>query len=224
MNAAVVSIIMAIRNSERFIRDALDSIAAQTFGAYEVIVVDGASTDNGFAIARTYPNAVCIPQKGEGLAGAWNSGIAAARAPFIAFLDSDDLWMPDTLAAHLAAFDREPEVEYAFGRTEFFLDYGQSLPRGFRPALLCGSHLVPMCGSSMIRRATVDCMGPFDERMQIASDIAWLARLRKAHITRALNKVMLKKRLHAGSLGQSTSWGVFKSELLQIARQRSAEQ
>jgi glycosyltransferase involved in cell wall biosynthesis len=219
-----VSVVMAIKNSERFIRDALESIAAQTFDKYELIVVDGGSTDHGPMIAQAYPKTICIQQQaGKGLAHAWNSGIAASRAPFVAFLDSDDLWMPDTLAAQLAAFGHDPGVEYVFGRTEFFLDQDQALPTGFRPELLGASHLVPMTGSSLIRRAVVDRMGPFDETLRIASDIAWFAALRKAK-SHALDKILLRKRLHAGSLGQSIPWPIFKSELLQIARQRAAEQ
>jgi len=145
------------------------------------------------------------------------------RGAFIAFLSSDDLWMPDTLAAQLAAFCRDPEVEYVFGRTEFFIDPGQTLPPGFRPELLRASHLVPMTGSSLIRRAVVDRMGPFDEGLRIASDIAWFAALRNASMSCGLDKILLRKRLHAGSLGQSIPWPIFKSELLQIAKQRAAE-
>ena len=224
MTRPAVSVIVAIRNAERYLRDALDSIVAQTWSDYEVIVVDGASTDNGPAIARSYPKASVIPQGRVGLANAWNLGIATARAPFIAFLDGDDAWTPDTLATHLATFDAEPAVELVHGRTEFFVQAGQPLPRGFRPDLLRTSHPAPMTGSSMIRRAAVDRMGPFDEDMRIAFDIGWLSRLRKTSVTRAVDKVFLRKRLHADSVGQTTPWAVFRSELLEVVRRSAAEQ
>jgi hypothetical protein len=76
----------------------------------------------------------------------------------------------------------------------------------------------------LIRRAAVDRLGPFDETLSIASDIAWLMNLRKMCVTRALNKILLKKRLHAASLGQSIPWKIFKSELLHIAHARTAEE
>jgi glycosyltransferase involved in cell wall biosynthesis len=219
-----VSIIVAMRNSAAHVRAALDSIAAQSVADYEVIVVDGASVDDGPAIARSYPRTVCLQQPGSGLANAWNCGIVAARAPFIAFLDSDDLWTPAVLETHLATFGRESAVEHVCGRTEFFLEPGQQLPRGFRPELLQGSHLALMTGSSMIRRAAVERLGPFDEGMRIAFDIAWLMRLRKTSIARTVDAVFLRKRLHADSLGQATPWSVFRAELLQVARRSALEQ
>jgi hypothetical protein len=76
----------------------------------------------------------------------------------------------------------------------------------------------------MIRRAAVDRVGPFDEDMRVASDIVWFARLRETSITRALDTVFLRKRLHADSLGQSTPRAILNSELLRIVRQRVAAQ
>lgn len=222
MTVPAVSIIMPIKNSARFIRDALDSIVAQSFEDYEVIIVDGASSDDGPAVARSYPKTICVSQQGIGLPQAWNQGIAAACSPFIAFLDSDDVWVAEKLEWQVAAFNRDSRLEYVFGRTEFFLQVNEPLPRGFRREVLEGSHLVPATGSSMISRSTVDRMGPFQEGIQIASDIEWLVRLRETSITLPMDRVVLKKRLHQNSLGQLTSIAILKSELVQLARQRAA--
>ena len=220
MTVPAVSIIMPIKNSARFIRYALDSIVAQSFEDYEVIIVDGASSDDGPAVARSYPKTICVSQQGIGLPQAWNQGIAAACSPFIAFLDSDDVWVPEKLEWQVAAFNRDSRLEYVFGRTEFFLQANEPLPRGFRREVLEESHLVPAPGSSMICRSTVERMGPFQEG--IASDIEWLARLRETSITLPMDRVVLKKRLHQNSLGQLTSIATLKSDLLQLARQRAA--
>ena len=221
MTVPAVSIIMPIKNSALFIRDALDSIAAQSFEDYEVVIVDGASSDDGLAIARLYPKTICLSQQGAGLPQAWNQGIAAACSPFIAFLDSDDVWVAEKLEWQVAAFNRDSRLEYAFGRTEFFLQANEPLPRGFRREVLKGSHLVPAPGSSMICRSAVERMGPFQEEIPIASDIEWLVRLRETSITLPMDRVVLKKRLHQNSLGQLTSSATLKSELLQLARQRA---
>ena len=87
--------------------------------------------------------------------------------------------------------------------------------------MLKGSHLVPAPGSSMICRSAVERMGPFQEGIQIASDIEWLVRLRETSITLPMDRVVLKKRLHQNSLGQ-TSIATLKSEVLQLARKRAA--
>jgi glycosyltransferase involved in cell wall biosynthesis len=221
MTVPTVSIIMPIKNSALFIRDALDSIAAQSFEDYEVVIVDGASSDDGPAIARSYPKTICVSQQGAGLPQAWNQGIAAACSPFIAFLDSDDVWVAEKLEWQVAAFNRDSRLEYTFGRIEFFLQANEPLPRGFRREVLKGSHLVPGAGSSMICRSAVERMGPFQEGIPIACDIEWLVRLRETSITLPMDRVVLKKRLHQNSLGQ-TSIATLKSEVLQLARQRAA--
>ena len=184
-------------------------------------MVDGNSDDGGPDIARAHPRTICTPQNGYGFAHAWNVGIAASRGDFITFLDSDDLWTPGKLAAQLTVFDREPAIEYVHGRVEFFVDAGASLPRGFHPDLLTGSCLSHMTGVAMVRRETVQSMGPFELDLKIASDIEWFARLRDSAITGVVDDVLLRKRLHRTNLSHTTSWHTLKSELFQILKQRA---
>lgn len=215
-----VSIIVATRNAERFLAAALDSIAAQTFGDYQVIVVDGASTDSTLEIARSYPRVTCIQQNGTGYANAWNTGIACSRTPFVAFLDSDDTWTVDKLASQLAVIQADPRVEVVFGRVQFFLEPGCPLPQGFRPALLETSHPTLMPGTTFITRGAMDRVGFLDESMQIANDIPWNARMRETCTVAMVDRVLLRKRLHGANLGPSTSWPIFKAELLAVMKQR----
>ena len=216
-----VSVIMAIKNSERFLPEALASIAAQTFTDYEIIIVDGHSSDSGPEIARSHPRTCVIQQRGFGFANAWNDGIAEARGSFITFLDSDDLWTPCKLSAQLDVFDRQPATEYVFGRVAFFLDAHVPLPRGFRPELLSNDYLSHMTGASMVRRETVVRMGPFRANLTIASDIEWFARLRDTAITGMVDKVLLRKRLHGDNLSHTTSRQLLKSEIFAVLKQRA---
>jgi glycosyltransferase involved in cell wall biosynthesis len=223
MNTPAVSIIVAVKDSARFLAQALDSIAAQHCDEYEVLVVDGGSTDDSLAIARRYEHVRCLQQSGRGFTNAWNSGIEASAAEFIAFLDSDDYWAPDKLAPQLALLRAHPDAAYAFGRVRFFLEPGCALPAGFRPDILEGSHAVPSCGAMLVRRSAIDRVGLLDEGLRIASDIAWLARLRDCGASAALDRVLLHKRLHAANLGHATDPALFRSELLEVARQRIAQ-
>jgi len=218
-----VSIVMAIKNASRFMREALDSIAAQSFQDYEVVVVDGGSEDDGVAIATSYPKVFCISQEGTGYADAWNTGIAAGRGGFIAFLDSDDLWTPEKLEAQLKAFVDRPECEYVFGRVKFFISPGETLPRGFRSNLLQDSYLIPTTGTAMIRRETLRRVGPLDTTLRIAADIPWIAKIRETSIVAHIDDVLLLKRLHSGNLGHTVSQNRFHSELLQVLQQRAHE-
>jgi glycosyltransferase involved in cell wall biosynthesis len=100
-----VSVIVPMYNTRDYVGATLDSVLAQTFPDFEVIVVDDGSTDGCTEIVAEYvardPRITCIRQNNAGLAAARNVGIAAARGTAIAFLDSDDLWLPEKLARQL---------------------------------------------------------------------------------------------------------------------------
>lgn len=94
-----VSVIIPLYNKAPYVRRALDSVAAQTFADFEVIVVDDGSTDDGPAIARDYgdPRFRLIQQTNAGPGAARNAGVALAKGELIAFLDADDEWLPEYL-------------------------------------------------------------------------------------------------------------------------------
>jgi glycosyltransferase involved in cell wall biosynthesis len=111
-----VSVIVPLYQSRDYVATALDSVLAQTFGDLEVIVVDDGSTDGGDQIVRDYaeddPRVNYIRQENTGPSAARNAGIAAAQARVVAFLDSDDLWLPDKLDVQMA-FVAENTVVYS---------------------------------------------------------------------------------------------------------------
>jgi glycosyltransferase involved in cell wall biosynthesis len=97
-----VSVVVPLYQSRDYVAAALDSVLAQTFDDLEVVVVDDGSTDGGGEVVREYAareaRVTYIREENAGPAAARNAGIAAARAVAIAFLDSDDLWLPEKLA------------------------------------------------------------------------------------------------------------------------------
>lgn len=107
MATPAVSVLVPLYQSEPWIGAALDSALAQTMGDLEVIVVDDGSTDGGSGIARAYSERDArvryLRQENAGLPGARNTGLEAATGEYIAFLDADDLWLPDKLERQLAA-------------------------------------------------------------------------------------------------------------------------
>jgi glycosyltransferase involved in cell wall biosynthesis len=100
-----VSVVIPVWNRASWIGDALDSVAQQTRAPEEVIVVDDGSTDGTADVAAAHPlvpSVVTIAH--AGVAAARNRGIEAARGDLVAFLDSDDLWLPEKLARHVPMF------------------------------------------------------------------------------------------------------------------------
>lgn len=98
MSHPLVTVIIPTYNRGACISQAISSVLAQTFDQFEIIVVDDGSTDDTAAILQGFGSAIrVIRQKNSGVSNARNAGIAAARGEWLAFLDSDDLWMPDKL-------------------------------------------------------------------------------------------------------------------------------
>lgn len=109
-----VSVVIPAYNAGRFLGQAIESVVAQSLAAHEIIVVDDGSSDDTFATARACPGVTCLRQANRGAAAARNAGIGHACGDFIAFLDADDVWLPDKLERQLAAFDRHPEAGFSF--------------------------------------------------------------------------------------------------------------
>src|ERR1700694_2006522 len=104
-----VSVIVPVYRGERYIGQASKSALAQTYENFEIVIVNDGSPDDSIARIRPYlhlPNVKLIEQDNRGVAAARNTGIRNASGQIIAFLDHDDLWLPDKLAlqvAHLAS-------------------------------------------------------------------------------------------------------------------------
>jgi glycosyltransferase involved in cell wall biosynthesis len=108
-----VSVIIPAFNSEPFIKRTIDSILAQTYSDYEIIVVDDGSTDNTSEVVSNYGSKVnYIYQKNSGTGAARNTGIAAAHGNWIAFLDHDDEWLPEKLLSQMELVGRNPDLKW----------------------------------------------------------------------------------------------------------------
>jgi glycosyltransferase involved in cell wall biosynthesis len=220
-----VSLIMPVKNGERFIAEALDSVVAQSRPPDEVVVVDGASTDRSAEIASSYPTVRVIQQQREpGFAGAWNEGVAASRGDVLTFLDSDDLWEPSKLERQLDCFRARPEVDYVITRMRFFSDLEGPVPPGFRPELLDDDHVANMPSALAITRDAFDAVGPFVTDYTIASDIDWFARAKDLGLTLGVvPEVLVHKRVHDTNVSLVRA-GLLNDEILDLLRQSVARQ
>src|SRR5262245_50792988 len=121
---SMVSVIMPTFNRADTIRRAIRSVQAQTFTDWELIVVDDGSTDNTVALIEGYdPRLKLIRQKNQGTAGARNAGLRASASSYIAFLDSDDEWLPHHLELCVSFLEAFPEEQFV--TNELWEDFGR---------------------------------------------------------------------------------------------------
>src|SRR5512147_1784621 len=171
MGRPLVSVVMPVFNSARFLCEALASIAAQTYAPVEVVIVDGPSSDATPEIARSFPGVRYLRQSGTGMWNALNEGIEASRGELVAFLSDDDLWVEDKLRLQVEALVADAAAMYAIGRARFVRIEGAPLPASFRPELLEGEHLGRLPEVVLVRRRLFRDLGTFDERLAIGADI-----------------------------------------------------
>lgn len=166
-NAPTFSIVVPLYNTERYIAEALNSIAAQTFTDFEVIVVNDQSSDNGPAIAARFANADdrfrVVSQENRGLAGARNTGIRESRGRYIALLDADDLWESGKLEKHFAHLESNPGVGVSYAPSRMIDDDSNLLPAVQRPRLEGVDAVHVFCrnpvgngSAAVVRRAAFD--------------------------------------------------------------------
>jgi glycosyltransferase involved in cell wall biosynthesis len=124
-----VTVIIPVYNVEALVGATLKSVLQQTYPDFEILVVDDGSTDGSLAICQEFPDPRIriVRQQNRGLAGARNTGIRHAQGEYLAFLDSDDLWLPEKLAKHVAHLDHAPEVGVSFSRSRFIDEAGQDI-------------------------------------------------------------------------------------------------
>lgn len=137
MKTPTVSVIMPVYNTAKYVQAAIDSVLAQTFINFELLIVDDEGTDESIALCRAYDDARIriISQANRGLAGARNTGIRNARGQFIALLDSDDLWEVDKLERHVAHLRRSPHIGVSYAASTMIDDDGNFLRIVQRPKL-----------------------------------------------------------------------------------------
>lgn len=196
----LVSVIMPVHNGGRYLRAALESVFAQTYRPFEVIVVDDGSIDDSGIIAQSFPLVRYIDQANQGVATARNNGLKAAQGEFFAFLDQDDLWTPEKLKLQIGYFLSNPEVGYTLTQQQFFLEPGETLPAWFRKELLTSIHTGWVLGTLVVRRTAFEKVGSFATGYSAASDGDWFFRAKAAGIPMAvIPELLLLKRIHGAN-------------------------
>ncbi|HBC34103.1 MAG TPA: glycosyl transferase [Marinobacter adhaerens] len=181
---ATVSVITPTYNRARFLPAAVASVLSQTFGDFELIIVDDGSEDNTPDVLKPFfadRRVRYVYQENQGQSHARNLALKQATGDFIAFLDSDDVWAPDKLEKQLAVFRANSEVDIVHGDEAIINEQGsvvslQNMRRysGRITRYLLADNSVSIT-TALVRRRCFDEMGGFDTSVGVADDYElWL--------------------------------------------------
>jgi glycosyltransferase involved in cell wall biosynthesis len=196
-----VTAAIPVRDGERYLAEAIESVLAQTHRPSQVIVVDNGSSDGSAEVARRYePDVTVRFESRVGIGPARNAALAAAEGNYIAFLDADDLWQPEKTEVQLAAFERDPSLGLVFGHVLQFLSpdldpsvaAGLRLPGAPQPGLYVGAMLAS--------RAAWEEIGPWPGDLEISDGLTWLLRARELGIREWMApQTVTRRRVHGAN-------------------------
>lgn len=213
-----ISVIIPVRNGERFLAEALKSVVTQTLQPAEIIVVDDGSTDGTAGVVEAFGNGIqLIRQTQKGVSAARNAGIQRQSGELTAFLDADDVWLAEKLERQVAALQANPEAQYALSHVHHFVEPGFDRPAAFNPALLEHDVPGPLPSTFLGRRSVFDVVGPFDETLPVAEDTTWFAAARGLGVEYImLCETLVRKRVHDRNLSGEAGTNV--GLLLELVR------
>jgi len=229
----LVSVIIPAFNCASFIRDALRSVSEQSYPSVELLVIDDGSTDETPYIVQSQPGVRYLRQDNRGPSAARNAGIAAARGDYIAFLDADDLWMPDKLARQVSLLQQYPDAAFAFAdmrlvsqqnHTEssmfekYFLNekfFGHPCRVIDAAVKLVWSNFIPT-STVLTRKHPVEEAGGFDEAFRKCEDWdLWLRLALRAPIVYSPELLMLKRVHDVNASRDATGMNVAAMQVLE---------
>ncbi len=218
-----VSVVIPTYNRAHVLGEAMQSVLDQTFDGFELIVVDDGSTDNTKEVVASFgdPRIKYIYQENRGASAAYNTGILASRGEYIAFLDSDDIWLPQKLELQVKLLNSRPDVAlvcsdgYIFDvRTNSTLGrYWHGVPFGYRVDPQRASRdplremLVWGCFISetfvMVRREVFNEVGGYDESLKDHVDWDMYVRVCQRFAIETIDIPLAKMRKHDANLSSN---------------------
>lgn len=207
-----VSVVMPNLNKGEFLADSIASVLHQSMGSFELVIVDDASTDSSFEIAKRYAErdqriTLIRNTTSLGVSAARNIGIRASRGPVIGFVDSDDLYAPMKLEKQLEALRQPGQPVISYSDYWQIDETGKELPQGRYPVYcqsgdIFGDVLAEKFGiktTILLSRLCLEEVGPFDESLPFSEDLDMILRLSRKYPFVWLDEKLYSYRVFAGN-------------------------
>ena len=208
MDAPRVSVIVTCYNLGRYLDEAVDSVLAQTFSDFEILVVDDGSTDpDTVRLLTSYakPKTRVVRSENRGVPGAKNLGVSLTTGPYLCTLDADDRLEPEMLRKSVAALDDDPSIAFvSHWRRCFGDETGEWTPASCAfPALL---DMNTVNGAALVRRAALEAVGGYDDDFRDGYEDwdLWVTLVEHGYPGRILPEVLFHYRRRTGSLSRNS--------------------
>lgn len=197
-----ISVVLAVRDGERFLDEALRSVFAQRRPPDEIVAIDDGSADATASILARYPSIRVRRQTNTGAAVARNHGISEATGDVVALLDHDDVWDAEKLASQVAALDADPSLGFVLCAIDNFLTPGLgAIPAWVDPRTIGVPQPGFGTGTLCMRRSAFERVGPFDPATAPCDDSDWLVRALDAGVAFIhLEAPLVRRRIHDANL------------------------
>ena len=205
-----VSVIIPAYNQAKYLRDAIDSVLNQTFQDFEIIIVDDGSIDETHDVVFSYNHTriTYIHQKNEGSSSARNTGIIASNGNYLAFLDADDLLLPNKIENQIVAFDNNPSLILVLSGWDFVDENGSIISRirpwEKNPNLDLESWLIGIpfvIHGALFRRDCFETNGMFDATLTDSEDWDLFIRIASSRNLMAWTKqILCSYRIHSSNM------------------------
>ena len=204
----IVSVIIPAYNSGPYLDEAVQSVIAQTFTDWECIVVDDGSTEDLSRVGEMDPRVHLTRQPNRGTAAARNNGIASSTGEFIAFLDHDDIWLPENLDAQVAVLSANPRAGFCYAHYDMIDGEGnrRTVPLSGNPArsyleMLRGGAPIP--STAVVRRSCLAVVGGFDPMLPYSDDQDVMLKLAYFFDVAFVPYCQVLYRIHSGNASRS---------------------
>ena len=201
-----VSVLLSVYNGEKYLAEAIETVLGQTYSSIELLVINDGSTDATEEVVKRYGDRVrYFSQANEGQPSALNIGIAKVKSPYIAFLDADDLYLPDKIALQVDFLEKNSDIDFVFGSVEQF--FCNELSQAKRENWICpsGISLGYLAAAGLFKRDCFERAGLFNQEYRIGSFIDWFMRAEEVGLKHGLiPNLVLRRRIHGNNTGMNS--------------------
>ena len=197
-----VSVVIPVFNGAAFIARAVESVLAQTFKDFEIVIIDDGSSDNTQTVLEQFsnqPNIRCLYQENAGPAHARNVGVKSASGDYIAFLDCDDMWFPEKLELQMAIFGESDSAGLIHSNYEVIASDGEVIQyakaghtRDVFHQTFTGGH-APLLSTTVVSRTIFEQIGGFDSALWVSEDSDLILRLYDVTTFECLDRTLVHK-------------------------------